>query len=152
MSLTIALHVLATVIWVGGMFFAHQCLRPAAVDVLDPPQRLRLWRRAFARFFPWVWVCVAVLLATGLWMMFGVFGGFQGPLYVHVMFGIGLVMMAIFMHVYFAPYRRLVRAVVAEDWSLGARALAQIRVLIGVNLSLGLLVVAIASAGRYLAF
>jgi len=47
------LHVLASVIWVGGMFFAHQCLRPAAIATLDPPQRLALWRAVFGRFFPW---------------------------------------------------------------------------------------------------
>ena len=35
------LHILAAVIWVGGMFFAHQMLRPAA-GKLDPAQRLPL--------------------------------------------------------------------------------------------------------------
>lgn len=150
LGVAIVLHLLATVVWVGGMFFAHQCLRPAAVEVLDPPQRLRLWRETFGRFFPWVWASVVLLFGTGLWMMFRVFGGFQSPAYVHVMFGIGLFMMAIFMHIFFAPYRRLVRAVEAQDWEAGGRALGQIRRFVGINLVLGLIVAAVASGGRWL--
>jgi uncharacterized membrane protein len=59
-------------------------------------------------------------------------------------------MMLIFFHIYFAPFQRLKRAVGAQDWGAGSRHLAQIRVLVGVNLSLGLLTVAIAAGGRYL--
>ena len=69
MSIALSLHVLAIVVWVGGMFFAHQALRPAAVSTLEPPLRLQLWVATFKRFFPWVWVCVIIVLATGLWMM-----------------------------------------------------------------------------------
>ena len=69
MFLLLALHTLAAVLWVGGMFFALVVLRPAA-DGLDGPERLRLWRRVFARFFPWVWVAVATLLVTGYIMLF----------------------------------------------------------------------------------
>jgi len=52
MSIAIAsvLHVVAAVIWVGGMFFAYVCLRPA-VGALEPPARCRLWRVALGRFF-----------------------------------------------------------------------------------------------------
>ena len=37
MALLIAMHVLAVVVWVGGMFFAYFCLRPAAAKLLQPP-------------------------------------------------------------------------------------------------------------------
>jgi uncharacterized membrane protein len=96
-------------------------------------------------------VAVAVVLATGLWMIFGVFGGMGGVgLYVHAMFGLGIVMMLIFMHVFFAPYARLKRAVAAQDWPAGAKALGQIRLLVGINTLIGLLTIAIGAAGRYL--
>ena len=151
MSIAVVFHVLAIVIWVGGMFFAHQCLRPVAADQLQPPQRLPLWVGVFGRFFPWVWVAVAVVLATGLWMIFVHFGGFKNiGLYVHVMFGLGLVMMLIFMHVFFAPYNKLKRAVAAEDWPAGAKALAQIRMLVGINTLIGVVTIAVASGGKYL--
>lgn len=149
LSLALALHVLSAVIWVGGMFFAYLCLRPAA-GALEPPHRLRLWVAVFERFFPWIWLAVAVLLASGLWMSVVVFGGFaHASLYVHLMFGLGIVMMLLFMHVYFAPFQRLKRAVAAADWATGGAQLGQIRRLVGINLILGLIVVAIATGGRY---
>ena len=38
--LLLLLHILAVVVWIGGMFFAHYCLRPAAAEKLSPEQRL----------------------------------------------------------------------------------------------------------------
>lgn len=150
MSLAIALHVLSVVVWVGGMFFAHQALRPAAVEVLEPPLRLPLWVATFKRFFPWVWLAVGLILVSGYWMIFK-FGGFGNlPIYIHVMNGLGLIMMAIFMHVFFAPYKRLKRAVNDQDWPAGAKQLATIRLMVGINTILGLLTIAIATGGRYL--
>lgn len=140
-----ALHVLAVVIWVGGMFFAYMCLRPVAADQLEPPARLRLWVGVFGRFFPWVWAAVAVILATGMYLLLGPFGGFAGAgRYVHLMFGLGIVMMLIFLHVYFAPYRRLKQAVAGEQWSEGGRHLSQIRLLVGINTLLGLITITVA--------
>ena len=138
MKLLYLLHVLATVVWVGGMFFAHQVLRPVAAAQLEPPQRLRLWNGVFWRFFPRVWVTVALLLTSGhsiilLWGGMGVV-----PKHVHVMLGVGYVMAAIFAYIYFAPYRRLRQAVAAEDWKAGGAALNLIRQLVGANLTLGL--------------
>lgn len=142
------LHVISVVVWVGGMFFAYMALRPAAAELLEPPQRLALWGATFRRFFPWVWAAVALIMASGLHMLFAL-GGFGGsPRYVHVMFALGIAMMLIFAHVFFAPYRRLQGAVAAADWKAGGAALAQIRRLVGINLSLGLITIAVATLGR----
>ena len=151
MPALIALHLLATVVWVGGMFFAYVALRPVAATLLDPPQRLPLWTHTFARFFPWVWIAVVLLPATGYAMVFGVFGGMgQVGLHVHLMQGLGWIMILMFMHVYFAPFPRMRRAVTIGDFPEAGSQLAQIRRIIGINLILGLIVVVIASAGRYL--
>ena len=151
MTLAITLHILAAIIWVGGMFFAYMAQRPAAVEVLEPPLRLKLWVATFRRFFPWVWVSIVTLLATGFWGIFAHFGGMKGaPLYVHAMLGLGLLMMLIFFHVFFAPYKRLKAAVAAEDWPTGGKALAQIRVLVGINTIIGLVTAILGAAGPYL--
>ena len=151
MSVSIALHLLSAVIWVGGMFFAYMALRPAAAAVLEPPERLQLWVRVFKLFFLWVWLSVIVILATGYWMLFGVFGGFANAgMHIHIMHGAGIIMVLIYLHVFFAPYRRLRHAVILQDYPEGARRLAQIRKLIALNLSIGLVVVVVASGGRYL--
>ena len=149
MSIAIGLHVLSAVIWVGGMFFAYVCLRPVAAGLLEPPERLALWAGVFGRFFPWVWVAVVLLLASGFWMILARFGGFGSVgLYVHLMLALGIVMMLLFMHVYFAPYRRLRSAVAIQDWPTGGSALAQIRLLVGINTLLGILVIMIGAGGR----
>jgi len=151
MDLARFIHVLGTVVWVGGMFFAYLALRPAAAALLQPPERLRLWQAVFRRFFPWVWVSVAGILGSGLWMV-GRMGGFAAVApHVHVMFAAGIVMMLIFAHVFFAPFRRLTRLVGGQDWPAAGAALAQIRRLVGINLLLGLIVVAVGTAGRLLA-
>jgi uncharacterized membrane protein len=150
MSLSLFLHVLSVVVWVGGMFFAYMALRPVATSVLEPPQRLTLWAGVFGKFFPWVWASVVLILATGLHMLM-VFGGTGAPLYALAMLVLGVLMMLIFAHVFFAPYGRLKRAVAAQDWKAGGAALAQIRMLIGINLSLGLVTIAVVFLGRALA-
>ena len=151
MIIAIPLHILATVVWVGGMFFAYMALRPVAASMLEPPQRLPLWSQVFARFFPWVWVAVIILPVTGLWMVFSVFGGFGhvAP-YIHLMTAIGTLMILLFLHVFFAPYRRMKQALAANDFPEAGRRLAQIRIIIGINLMLGLIVTVVASAGRYM--
>jgi len=149
MAIALMLHIVSAAVWVGGMFFAYMVLRPVAAALLEPPLRLTLWVRVFAAFFPWVWFAVATLLLSGYGMLFGLFGGMAAaPLYAHVMQGIGLTMMLIFGHVFFVPYRRLTRAVNEQDWHAGGKQLAQIRRLVGVNLVLGLSVIAIAGVGR----
>jgi uncharacterized membrane protein len=138
MKLLYLAHVLATIVWVGGMFFAHQCLRPVVLAQLEGPQRLRLWAGVFGRFFPWVWVAVGLLLASGH-LLIHQFGGFAAiPPQVHVMTGIGYLMAVIFAFIFFGPYGRLRRAVAAEDWQAGAAAQDLIRRLVGTNLLLGL--------------
>jgi uncharacterized membrane protein len=149
-SLYITIHVLAVIVWVGGMFFAHVCLRPVAVTELEPPFRLKLWVGVFGRFFPVVWGAVILLPLTGFLMIFSIWQGFEAtPLYVHIMNGLGFLMIFIFMHVYFSPYKKLKIAVAEEQWPVGAAALAQIRQLVGINIILGALVTLVASAGRY---
>lgn len=152
MGIALTIHMLAVIIWVGGMFFAYMALRPAAVATLEPPQRLPLWLATFRRFFPWVWVAIILLLATGYWMILSpsAFGGFANVKpYIHAMQGIGLVMIAIFLHVFFVPYQRLNRAVDTEDWPVAGKQLNQIRQLVLLNLILGIITVITATGGAY---
>lgn len=151
MRYLLTLHLLATLIWVGGMFFAHMALRPAANATLAPPQRLPLMAAVFGRFFPWVWLSVVTLLATGYAMLLGYLGGFASAApYVHAMAGIAWLMTAIFLFIYFVPYPGLKRAVAAGDWPTAAVRLAWIRRLVLTNLLLGLATTVIAGLGPLL--
>ncbi|ARQ03031.1 hypothetical protein CAK95_17250 [Pseudorhodoplanes sinuspersici] len=142
-------HILAAVFWVGGMAFAYTILRPAA-GAIEPPVRLILWRDVFKRFLPWVALAIVALLASGYGMMFLTFGGFhKAPLFVHVMQGTGVAMMLIYLHLYFAPWRRMQVAVQDAQWPLAGRQLASIRKLVAINLVLGIVTVLVGSTGRY---
>ncbi len=151
MSIAVTLHLLAAVIWVGGMFFAHQVLRPVAADQLEPPLRQPLWVGVFSRFFPWVWVAVITIPVTGYYMLFVVFGGMASAgLYIHIMHGLGLLMIAIYCYVYFVPYQKLKRSVAAQIWPEGKGHIDRIRQLVGINTTLGLITIAVAAGGRYI--
>lgn len=145
----LAIHVLAAVFWVGGMVFAHAILRPAAIG-LDPAQRLPLWRSVLSRFFPWVGIAIIALLVSGFAMIFSAFGGFAAtPVHVHIMTATGLVMMALFLHIVFAPWKRFKAAVAASDWPRAAAQLAKIRTFVGINIIVGAVTVLAGSTGRY---
>jgi uncharacterized membrane protein len=151
-SLALAFHVLGAVVWVGGMFAAYVCLRPAA-SALEGPQRLKLWRGFFAKFFPWVWVSVLLLLGSGYYMLLTTFGGFKGaPLYIHIMQVVGLLMVALFVWLFHGPWLKFKRAVDAQDWPTAGALLNDIRQIIMINLPLGLIVVVIGGTGRYWGF
>lgn len=151
MHYSITLHLLSAVIWIGGMFFAYNALRPAAARVLEPPLRLTLWVQVFRRFFVWVWLSILLLLSTGYWMVFNYFGGFAGAgLHIHIMHIAGLIMVLIYLQLFFVPYRRLRQAVIIQDYLQAGEQLNQIRKLVGINIVIGLLIIIVASGGRYL--
>jgi len=149
LSFTIAVHGLSATIWVGGMFFAYVCLRPS-VTALEPPQRLQLWAEVFRRFFFWVWIVVIALPLAGYVQIIGVYDGFENVgLYMHIMHVMGWVMIGLFVLLYFYPYRLFRAAVSAQDWPVAARHLNMIRQIVGINLVFGLIVIVIATAGRF---
>jgi len=148
-AFALALQILGAVVWVGGMFAIYVCLRPA-LGTLEPPQRLRLMRITFQNFFPWVWVAILFLLASGYWMVFKTFGGFAAVgVHVHLMQAIGWVMIALFLWLFHGPWLAFKRAVDAADWPSAGGRLNLIRQIIAVNLPLGLIVVVIGASGRY---
>ena len=130
------LHIAAAITWLGGAGFMLFALRPAAAALLLPPQRLPLVVQTLRRFFTLVWWSIAILLFSGLYMLLGV-GMKNAPVGWHLMLGIGLLMFALFGHLYFGPFRRLEQAVNAADWPEGGRRVGQIATLALVNLALG---------------
>lgn len=150
MSIAIALHVLSAVVWIGGMFMLYVCLRPAA-GALEVPQRQALFAGVLKRFFIWVWCAVLLLPLTGFWMAFSLFGPVAAwPHYIHIMMVLGILMILLYLHLYFAFWRRMRRALAERDLQQAGHRLGQIRRIVAVNLALGLLIVAVASGGRFL--
>jgi uncharacterized membrane protein len=61
----------------------------------------------------------------------------------------GWVMMLLFFHVYFAPYRRLCRALDSGDLPGAGKQLNQIRRIVGINMLIGLATAMVGASGRY---
>jgi uncharacterized membrane protein len=146
-GLLVLVHLLAVILWLGGMFFAYFCLRPAAATVLQPPQRLPLWAAVFSRFLPMVAAAVIMILVTGFSMM--VQTGFRNaPPGWHVMQALGIAMAAIFAWIFFLLFPRLRRHCAASSWPEAARTLNAMRHLVAVNLALGVATVVAALSSR----
>jgi len=134
------LHLIAAMLWLGGMGFVLLALRPAAAASLAPAWRLPLLAAAMRRFFVVVWLCIGVLLTSGLFLATAVGPG-PMPLGWRVMACIGLLMSALFALLFFVPFRRLQRAVAAKDWPAGAVQARLVAMLVIANFVLGWLAV-----------
>lgn len=140
-----ALHAMAAAAWVGGMFFAYMILRVTAPT--EPGARLALWARTLTRFFPWVWIFIAVLVLSGYALLGqGVRRGWP----IEVMQGVGWVMFAIFAYLSLRVLPALKRGVGANDLGAAAGAMKKMRPLIAINLVLGLTLIALGASARYI--
>lgn len=146
LNLSNALHTLAAAVWVGGMFFAYMALRPS-IGGLPPEQALPLWRRTLQRFLRWVALTVILLWATGLYMLFFVFGGFGASWHIDTMFLTALIMTALFFWLNHGPFRRFKKAADAGDFETAGGILQTVRKIVAANLVIGLLTVLTAAWG-----
>ena len=141
------LHITSVVIWVGGMFFAYFCLKPAAAQLLDPSQRLPLWVATFSRFFKLTAAAVVTILATGFMMLMQV-GMKNAPMGWHIMLSTGLLMALVFVYVYAVLYPRLCKQCDAATWPAAGATLNTIRKMVGLNLLLSVITIAAATFAR----
>jgi uncharacterized membrane protein len=147
MSVAIALHVLAVVVWVGGMAFALFVLRPG-LAALAPPQRITVLARVFARFLPLVGAAILVIVASGAAMLLAL-PGLRGLGWgLHVMTGVGVVMIIVYAVLWLRLNPRLQRAASAEDWPGAAAVAESMRRGVLLNLVLGIVVIVAAILGR----
>ncbi len=132
-----ALHLLCAVLWVGGMFFAYVILRPS-MAAIEAPQRMLLHTRVFKKFFLVIWHAMPAIIISGIAMLGLHWDMATVPWQINVMMGLGLLMAAVFLVIFFGPYRQFRRT---TDRNRMASSLDNIRKLIGVNLILGLITV-----------
>ena len=108
--LNLWLHILAAVIWIGGMLFLSLIAAPVLRQVASPLLRADLFRKMAWRFRRLVWICLAVLILTGTVNVAFYGDTTQGSPYLKVL-GIKLGLVAV-----------LVAMGVAHDFIIGPRA------------------------------
>jgi uncharacterized membrane protein len=138
-----SIHLLAMLVWLGGMFFALVCLRPALGVLEPPPLRLRLMSAVLQRFFVAVSWAAGLMIASGALMMASVPPGGKPTPAVAAMAVLGVVMIGVFVFVRVVPFKRLQAALAASDGPAAGAALNAIRQLVALNLAIGAAIVLI---------
>ena len=149
MTIVVPLHTLATIIWLGGLFFLCFMFQPGTHQP-DATMALSSWQRVLSRFFGWAWVSLALILISGISIVFLEFGGFSGIPSIHrgnMLIGIPAIIL--FGYLYFRPWQRFRRAMSCKDWSAAENSLRQARIIMAIILALGLIASVVSIAGRY---
>ncbi len=143
------IHLVAAIIWMGGMAFMLQALRPAAIALLQPPERLMLMGAVWRRFFPVVLVSIVALFLSGTNLYTTTFRAVKAavgqgsvPLGWNVMVVAGLLMMVIFAYIFWVVYAKFKRAIDVQDWPLAGLLAARVHVLMVSNFVLGWVAIA----------
>ena len=138
------LHLIAGTVWMGGMTFMLFALRPAALACMDAQPRAILMGQVWKRFYALVLVAIVALFATGTHLYTATFratrlatGDGGVPLGWNVMLVLGLLMMLIFGHIYFAGFKKYKRAVAAGQWPIAAKAASLMHTMTLINFTLG---------------
>lgn len=141
------LHWGAILVWMGGMYFALFCLRPAA-GALPPAVRVPFMSDVLGRFFRHVLWAALIAVGSGAAMMTRVAqttrqtgASFNVPADWLVMAGLGLLMLVVYAYIRLRLYRQLRQAVSAQDWPAGGAALNEIRFWVTMNLVFGTLII-----------
>jgi uncharacterized membrane protein len=149
-----AIHLLCIVAWLGGMFFALACLHPAAVEQLEPPERIRLMHATLRRFLDVLMAAIVLTLASGAALIglavrdrASAALPFAMPLDWYAMVGLFAVMALVFVRVRWVLFPRATRGLQAQAWPDAAAALGAIRRAVMLNLTLGVVVVVVVRLG-----
>jgi uncharacterized membrane protein len=150
MTVVFPLHILATIVFLGGLFFASVVFQPIARG-LDIETASSLWHQVLSRFFAWAWVSMLLILATGIGMVFLKFGGFSGVPMIHRgNMAIGIPAIALFGYVFFGPWQLYRRTMSRGDLTAAQRELTRVRVVMAIILVLGLVASVVSGVGRYI--
>ena len=163
-ALTLAywLHMLATVVWIGGLTALALLVLPAARQTLESKAYADLLERLQRRLGPIGWFCLAALLATGMFQM-SASPNYEGWLAIsnrwavailikHLVFLVMIALSAYSTWVLFPQMRRsalrLARNQSEADALVAARLQQQEANLMRLNLVLGALILALTAAAR----
>jgi uncharacterized membrane protein len=103
-TLVFPLHVLAAIVFVGGVFPAVIVSHPLARGLNTEPASV-LWQQALSRVFPWAWGSLLLIVATGIVMVSLKFGGFSGMPPIHrANMAIRIPAMLLFGYAFFGPW------------------------------------------------
>lgn len=159
LSLTYWLHMLATVVWIGGLAAMVLLVLPAARRSLDASAYANLLANTQRRLDPLGWVCLLLLAGTGLFQM-SASPNYQGFLAIDNRWAVAILvkhlvffaMIGVSAFITWGLLPRLQRAAMRQAHGLEATEAEKLQrqqtVLLRLNLALGALVLALTAVAR----
>jgi len=120
------LHIFFAMVWIGGMVFNLLFLHPALRDLSQEEVRKKVARKVLKRFFLAVWLSIAVLFLTGMYMWHSFRPDFSANTLFHIKLFIFGIMVLNFTYIYF--------------WLLRKELFRHIPNFVWINLVLGILI------------
>lgn len=100
------LHIFFAMVWIGGMVFNLLFLHPASKEIKPDETRLSFAHRVLGRFFSAVWLSIAILFLTGMWMWHSVRPDFNTNALFHTKLFLFGIMVLNFIYIYFYLFRK----------------------------------------------
>ena len=94
-------HIIAVIIWIGGMFFTLFVLKPNLEKIED--KKLEFMKSIMDKFFPFVWISIILLFITGDYYA----KYFINNTFFDVKLFIYFIMVIIFSYIYFGLYKKI---------------------------------------------
>lgn len=139
------IHIVAVVVWLGGLFWL--CVARPSLDNDAQP----LWQAYLARFFTAATVAIIAIIASGVALVQLKFGGFAHMPPVHrANMAFGLPAIGLYGFVVAVLWRRYRGAKSRDDRESAAKTMARIEGAIAVVTFLGLAAAILSAVGRYL--
>jgi uncharacterized membrane protein len=152
-ALSLVLHTLASIVWVGGVFFVRVVLIPS-LHGWEAPERFAVLARVMPVFFRVIWGAVVVLLLTGYGvLLFGYSDGLGGGgVHVDIMQFFGWILILSFVYMDLGPFRGFLRARAGGDMDRAAHKLDELRKGMSYTLFLGMVTAAVGATGSLWAY
>jgi uncharacterized membrane protein len=149
MSVALPIHIVATVVWLGGLFLLSAVLQPS-IRHFDSKLVLSVWSQTLGRFLAWGSVSLIVIVATGIALVNLRFGGFSGMPTAHRWnMVLGIPAIALYAYLCFVPWQRYRRAMSRGDSKAAETSVRAIRRIMAVVLALGLAASVVSAAAHY---
>jgi uncharacterized membrane protein len=142
------IHMIAIIVWLGGLFLLTVVLGPTIRD-MAPTARASIWYRVLSRFFVWGSIALAAIVASGIAVVRLRFGGLSGVPAIHQWnMIVGIPAIGLYVYAQLIPWRTCRRATAVDDWILAEKSISRIRTLFGIALTMALVAAVVSSVAR----
>ncbi|MFQ5441557.1 MAG: DUF4149 domain-containing protein [Thermodesulfobacteriota bacterium] len=76
-------HIVAAILWIGGMLFISLIIAPFLLTMPDPKERSKIYQVVGKKYRLWGWAAIITLLVTGPVILFNFYGVYPQAVFSH---------------------------------------------------------------------